>query len=111
MRRGFTMIELLTVSALIFIIATALTHSVFKAKARARLSKARAEMAAIVAEVQTAKDPQAAAEFYSDGAMKDPWGNAYRVTVRRTVLAGEGLTDGTSAVWYPNAYSPRGDGK
>ena len=111
MRRAFTLIELLTVTALVFIVAAALTHAVFKAKSRAQLSKAQAEMASIVAGVQTAKDPTAAAAAYSDGTVKDPWGNAYRVTVRRTRLTGDGGAGATSAVWYPNAYSPKGGGR
>lgn len=111
MRRAFTLVEILTVTALILVIAAALTCAVSKAKTRARLSKARAEMASIVARVQTAKDPGAAADSYSNGMVKDPWGNAYRVTVRRTMQTGDGEAGGTSAVWYPNAYSPRGGGR
>ena len=73
--------------------------------------KAEAEMTSIVAEVRTAKDPATAAAYYEKGLVKDPWGNAYRVTVRRMALMGDGEAENTSAVWYPNAYSPKGGGR
>lgn len=111
MKRAFSLVELLSVASLVFIIAVALTQSVFKAKTQAKIAKARTEMASIVAEVKLAKNPEAAAAYYEQGNVKDPWGNAYRVTVRRTVMTGEGLKDCTSAVWYPNAYSPKGGGR
>lgn len=111
MRRAFSLVELLTVTALIMIIAAALTGSVSRARTRAKISKAEAEMTSIVAEVRTAKDPPTVAAYYEKGLVKDPWGNAYRVTVRRMALTGDGEAENTSAVWYPNAYSPRGDGR
>ena len=111
MKRAFTLIELLSVTVMLFIVAAALTQSVVKASARARLSKAQAEMASIVAEVQSAKDVDEAVARYAKGQVKDPWGNPYRVTVRRTVQKGRGLSGGTSTVWYPNAGSPRGGGR
>ena len=111
MRRAFTLVELLTVTALILIIVAVLTCAVSRAKTRVRISKAEAEMASIVAEVRIAKDPATTATDYEKGRVKDPWGNAYRVTVRRTALTGGGEAGDTSAVWYPNAYSPRGGGR
>lgn len=108
MKRAFTLIELLSVTVMLFIIAAALTQSVVKANARARLSKAQAEMASIVAEVRAAKDVDEAVARYAKGTVKDPWGNPYRVTVRRKTRASEGSSACSSAVWYPNARNPRG---
>ena len=108
MRRGFTMIEMLTVVALVIVIAAAMTRSVSQARTRAWLAKAQSEMTSIVAEVGAAKDPDAAASRYSDGQVRDPWGNSYKVELKRTIVEGESsVAGGSVTVWYPNAYSPR----
>lgn len=109
MRRGFSLLEVLTVTALLFIIATAMTVSVSHARTRARLSKAQSEMASIVAEVGSSKNPEEAARRYSVEKVLDPWGNRYRVKLkRRRVEGGDSSARGTFTVWYPNAFSPRG---
>lgn len=108
MKRAFTLVELLSVVVMLFIVAAALTQSVSKAGARARQAKAQAEMASIVADVQSAKDINEAVARYATGEVKDPWGNSYRVTVRRIARKSDGLSAGTTTIWYPNACSPRG---
>lgn len=110
MKRGFTLVELLTVVALLFVIMTTLTSAVSGARKRARVAKAQSEMASIVAEVGSSDSPEAVAAQYADNRTKDPWGNGYRVTVRRTVREpSERKVFGNMAVWCPNAYSPKGE--
>ncbi len=109
MRRGFTFLELLMALATIFVIVCALTRSVSGARRSACLSKAQAEMASIVAEVGTAENPEEAAARYADGQRRDPWGNAYRVALRRTDVKPQKPSAPVGfAVWYPNGYAPKG---
>lgn len=108
MRRGFTFVEVLTVVALLFILLTAMIGSATRARRRARLSKAQSEMASIVAEVGSAAKPEEAAARYASGEVRDPWGNRYRVEVKRTRINHEAdESSGTLSVWYPNAFAPR----
>ena len=113
MRRGFTILELLTVVAMLVVVTTCFTTSVARARARARLAKATDEMASIVAEVGGAKNPEDAAARYRNGEVRDPWGNAYQVEIRRvSASAGQPASAcGTTAVWFPNAYRPAGGGR
>lgn len=109
MRRAFTFVEVLTVTALLFVIMTAMIASVSHARRRARISAAQSEMASIVSEVGSARDPDAVAARYASERIRDPWGNAYRVEVRRCrVENAKPTVNGRYGVWFPNAFSPRG---
>ncbi len=108
MRRAFTLVELIAVIAMLALLVTAFASSSITARNRARLSKARLEMEEIAAAVGNAADPDAAAKNYApEGNVRDPWGQAYHVEVRRVATAkGRDLAAGGTAVYYPNAFRP-----
>ena len=56
----------------------------------------------------TWRDDFAAAKNYApEGNVRDPWGQAYHVEVRRVATAkGRDLAAGGTAVYYPNAFRP-----
>lgn len=109
MRRALTLLELVVAVSAILILVTALTVSTRQGTRRARLSKAAAEMAGIAVEVKAAQNPESAADRYGNGDFCDPWGNPYRVTVkRRSVQASDSVPTASSAVRVPNAYRAGG---
>ena len=112
MRRGQTLIEILTVLAMTCLLATALGVSVVKARQRATVSAAMAAMEGLVEEISQADDQTAAVARARRSSLRDPWGRPYRITLKdqpRTAPSAVGA--GTVSVRLPNALCPREEGR
>lgn len=105
MRRGLTILELVTAMTAVLVLVTALAVGVRDATRRSRVTKARTEMFGLVAEVTNAENPESAAARWKERAPRDPWGNPYLIEVKReTVRSEASVAAGTMAVRMPNAY-------
>ena len=95
-RRGFTLVELLVVLAMIIILVSAMTASVNSARRRAREAKAQHEMNEITNAVLYAA-------ALTGGKMLDPWGKAYVFVIEMTASIKSGDGNAGSGVSYKTA--------
>lgn len=140
MRRGFTLIELMVVMAMIVIIAASFTSGIAGAQKRAKISRAQTDVRemtnAILAYANYDEDgslqshtmENAAASESSlafilgkerargvqvpvlynahvsqGGEIRDPWGNPYRVTVKKgDHISPPGVANVSLGLFYPN---------
>lgn len=142
--KGFTLVELIVVMAMIAILAAAMTTSVVKAQRRARISRAQTEAREITNAIlayqnydeegtlagHTMEDQEAEEgklgfilgkeksrnsdvpvlynAAITAGKILDPWGNPYRITVKKgATINPPGVSSLKIRAFYPNWHRVR----
>ena len=94
-KKGFTLVELLVVIAMLMLLAGAITTSVAGAHRRAKIQQATEQSLAFILGKESAQIKGQRGDIpvlfnaavKKSGRILDPWGNPYYVTIRRDTLS------------------------